>query len=188
MKTAILQLVGAAFLCSSSALADPFQSCADAENYGYNTVRNLVSASYNKVRCNRNLASGYEGFLVSIAPTYLAEMARLTTAEKGACMLRGSNSGWLESTEAEYSECAAKPGFEAIQRRLLGQITGSLFQSFYWIAPDHYSPDSIQKYFVYPDSELNVVGLVSECESEIRVSLSGVPQELVTALIDTACR
>lgn len=184
MRIAILELAGAAFLCSSSALADPFQSCADADAYGYDTVTNLVSASYNKARCDRNLASRYEGFLVAIIPTYLAEMAKNTTVEKGACLLRGSNAGWLDTTQDEYDDC---PDFDVIQRRLLGQIAGSLFQSFYWVAPNFYSPENIPGYFSYPDDHRDLAGTIGECESEIRVSLSGVPQVLVTSLINTAC-
>ena len=68
-------------------------------------------------------------------PTYFGEVAKLTTDEKGACMLRGSNEGWLDTTRNQYAECSGVAGFDAMQRRLLGQVTGSLFQSFYWIAP-----------------------------------------------------
>lgn len=188
MRTMIWGLAGATFIYGSSALADPFESCAAADNYGYNTVANLVSASYNKARCDRALASEYEGFLTAIAPAYLAAIAKLTTDEKGACMLRGSNEGWLDTTRKEYAECSGVAGFEAIQRRLLGQISGSLFQSFYWIAPNYYSTGNLPGYFAYAYDELKLAGSIAECEGEIRVALSGIPQPLVTVLIATVCQ
>lgn len=188
MRTIIWGLAGAVFMYSSGALADPFESCAAAENYGYNTVANLVSASYNRARCDRALASEYEGFLTAIIPMYLGEMAKLTTDEKGACMLRGSNESWLDTTRNEYGECSGVAGFEAIQRRLLGQIAGSLFQSFYWIAPNFYSSGNVPGYFAYRYEQLALTGNIAECEGEARTALSGVPQVLVAALISTVCQ
>lgn len=188
MRTKIWALAGAIFIHAGAALADPFESCTAADNYGYNTVANLVSASYNKARCDRTLASQYEEFLTAIVPTYLAEVAKSTTEEKSACMLRGSHEGWLDMTRNEYAQCADVAGFEAVPRRLLGKTAGSLFQSFYWIAPSFYSAGNVPTYIGYSYSQLAQKGNSAECESEARIALSGVPQVLATALVVTVCQ
>lgn len=190
MRTMIWGLAGAIFIYAGSALAnvDPFESCTAADNYGYNTVANLVSASYNRARCDRALAVEFEGFLTAIVPAYLAEMAKRTTGERSACLLRGVNEGWLDVTSNEYDDCSGVAGFDAIPRRLLGQITGSLFQAFYSIAPNFYSNGNVPVYFGYPYGQLALKGSLAECESEIRTALSGVPQGLVTALMSTVCQ
>lgn len=188
MRTTIWALAGATFVYAGSALADPFESCKAADNYGYNTVANLVSASYNKARCDRGLASEYEGFLTAIVPSYLAAMAKVTTEEKSACMLRGSNEGWLDTTRDAYTKCSGVTGFDAIQMRLLGEIAGSLFESFYWIAPNHYSTGNVPGYFAYDYDQLRLAGNVAECETEVRSALSGIPQPLVASVIVTVCQ
>lgn len=174
---------------SSGALAaDPFNTCSDAHNYGYNTVTNLVSASYNKALCDRSLAGQYERFLTAIVPSYLARMAQELSDENRNCLLQGSNEGWFETTSDEYADCQGIAGFEGIQRKLVGEIAGSLLQTFYWLETASYSVDTITSAFAYPYTQLDLTGSASDCETAIRTSLSGVPQPLVTALVTTVCK
>lgn len=189
MKIITSGVVAATLAWASGALAaDPFNSCSDAHNYGYNTVTNLVSASYNKAQCDRNLASQYEKFLTAIVPSYLARMAQELSDANRNCLLQGSNEGWLDTTSDEYGDCHDTAGFEGVQRKLIGEITGSLFQTFYWLEPASYSGDAISSAFIYPYTRLDLVGTSSDCETAVRTSLSGVPQPLVTGLLNTVCK
>lgn len=189
MKTTSWGMVVAVLSWSGGAAAavDPFSSCTDASNYGYNTVANLVSASYNRARCDRALAAEYESFLTAIVPTYLSNLAARTTEAHGVCVLQGSYEAWLDTTQDEYADCQGVAGFGGIPRSLLGLISGSLLQSFYWLAPSSYSKASVQDAFAYPYATLDLTGLAAQCEAEARGALLGVPQELVTALIATVC-
>lgn len=188
MRTTIGCMIGVVLSWTSGALADPFMNCVDASSYGYNVVRNLVSASYNRARCNRDAASEYEHFLVGILPTYLANMGDRTTTEGQKCLLQGSYDGWLETTQIEYDGCAGVYGFDAIPRSLIGSIAGALFDEFYWLDTGYYTENNVREVFAYPYDSLDLKGLVAQCEAEIRGAVSGVDQKIVTALVQTVCR
>ena len=190
MKSTILGMFGVAILWSSGAAADPFVACTDAANYGYNTVAYFLRASYKKANCDSNLASEYEQFLTDILPMYLANMAKQTTDEKSACMLQGSYESWLDTVQDEYADCQGiAASFQVIQRRLVGTVAGSLFESFYGVVvPTFYTPAIVAQDFAYPYASLPLVGTTAQCEAEIRGAVSGVSQELVTALVVAACQ
>jgi hypothetical protein len=181
-------MIGVVLLWSGGALADPFVNCDDARSYGYNVVRNLVSASYNRARCNRDAATEYEQFLVGILPTYLANMGERSTSEGQRCLLEGSYDGWLDTTQSEYDGCAGVGGFDAISRSLLGSIAGSLFNKFFWLDVAYYTQHAVPDVFAYPYEHLDLKGFYSQCEAEIRVAVSGIEQKIVTALVHTVCR
>jgi len=190
MKTTILGIASVAFLWSSGAAAapgDPFPTCADAGNYGYNTVRYFVSSLYNRANCDRDAASDNEEMLTDLIPTYLADIARRSTPEKSACMLQGSNEGWLETMENEYADCEKVADFGAIQERLLGQVVGSLLGAFYGVALFP-SVSHVSYYFGYPYSTMALTGTFVDCEAAIVSAASGVPEALVNTLVATACQ
>lgn len=188
MKTKIICMASAALLWSGVAAADPYESCQDAYNYGYNMAQFYVSAIYNKADCGRVLASRYEDYVFDIIPTYWAAESKTTTPENAACMLQGSFAGWMDTTEDEYLvDCAGVPGFETIQRKLLAMVAGPLFSAFYFRAPDYYTADIVATSFAYDFSTWPLGGTPFECSAQIDVETTGVPWELVGALKATVC-
>ncbi|MGC4070400.1 MAG: hypothetical protein QM784_38195 [Polyangiaceae bacterium] len=187
MRIVIGCLLGAVLSWSTAALADPFKSCTDAANYGYNVVRNLAGASYNRAHCDRDAATEYEQILLDLLPEFLADMGARSTAEGQACLLNGSYEGWLDTIDKEYNGCSGAYGFDAISRGLIGEIAGALFQEFYWKEPGYYTPDTVPTIFAYPYGTLDLKGTLAQCEAEIRGVVSGVSQSTVTALVQTVC-
>ena len=191
MKIMIWNTVGAAVLWSGVAAADPFLGCESASNYGYNIVSNFVSSAYDKANCDRGLASQYEQFLPVILPPYLGQIGKTSTQENGGCLLRGCYEGWVVQTEEAYQNCGEKSGFEAIDQGLLGTVASSLFNAFYWGATAYYTEKNVPTFFAYPfspgDPALSLTRNGIACEANIRATLSGVPQALVTALVVTVC-
>jgi hypothetical protein len=187
MRIVIGCMLGAVLSWSTAALADPFASCTDAANYGYNVVRNLASASYNRARCDRDAATEYEQFLIELLPEFLADMGARSTSQGQSCLLTGSFEGWLDTTQKEYNCCAGVAGFDAISRGLIGAIAGALLQEFYWKSPASYNPDTVPTIFAYPYDDLDLKGNAAQCEAEVRGVVSGVAQPTVTALVQTVC-
>lgn len=194
MKIMIWSTIGAAFLWSGVAAAlDPFMDCDSATNYGYNVVSNFVSSAYDKANCDRSLASQYEQFLPAILPPYLGQVGKASTQEHQGCILKGCYEGWLAQTEEAYQNCVATPGFAAIDQGLLGTVASALFSSFYWDATTsgYYTATNVPTFFAYPfssgDPPLTLTKNSIACETNIRTTLSGVPQDVVAALVKTVC-
>jgi len=186
MKKVTFGVVLMASLWSGGAFAaDPFLTCTDAANYGYNTTRSMVSASYNRAACNRDLASQYEMFLVAILPEYLAGVQ--TTPSKSACLFDGSYEGWLDGMSDEYADCADVDGFAGISRRTVAGVAVGLFESLLGSASDYVTPAVVSDVFAYDYSQLELTGVRYECEARMRGGLSGVRPDLVAALVEAVC-
>ncbi len=193
MKTTTILMASAALLWTAAAAADPYVDCTDAYNYGYNEATFYVSAIYNTAKCNRVRASKYEDYAFEIIPTYWSAESATTTPEKSACMLQGSFTGWMDTTEKEYSQCVydGKAGFDAIQRRLVGMVAGPLLSAFYAARRDYYTPGIVAVSFAYDFSTWPLAGTDEDCDSQIDVEIpvsAGVPGELVGALKLAVCR
>lgn len=192
MKTTGIFMASVVLFWSAAAAADAYLDCADAYNYGYNQARFYVSAIYNTAKCSRVKASGYEDYVFDVIPTYWAAESATTTPERAACMLRGSFTGWMDTTLAEYNDCVVmgKPGFNTVQRRLLGMVAGPLLTAFYFEMPpesSYFAPPVVTASFTYDFYGWPLVGTASECEAQIDVDTLGVPLDLVAAVKDAVC-
>lgn len=182
--TMALLLAGPAFAAGPSA-TDPFASCTAASNYGYDTSRSMVSASYNRANCDRSLASQYETFLEAILPQYLGGIQ--TTPTKFACLFQGSYEGWLDALSDEYADCEGVPGFDGIPRATVGGVAAALCDPLWAGAPSYVTPAVVEDVFTYDYSSLDLTGERYECEARVRGQLSGIPAELVNILVATVC-
>jgi hypothetical protein len=187
MRATILSVVGVTLLLSGTVAADPFLSCQDALNYGYNMASFYVSGVYRKADCTRARASAYENHVFDSIPSYWAEEATTTTPEKAACMLQGSFQGWMDTIRREYEGCRGVAGFETIQRKLLGKAAGALFAAFYWKAEHDYVVAAVERSFAYEFGPWPLEGTIAECASQIDVRTLGVPGELNGALKLKVC-
>lgn len=188
MKSATLSVVCAAAMGSATAWADPFMTCQDATNYGYNNAQFYVSAVYNRANCNRSDATLYERYVFDIVPTYWAQNAKDTTPEKSACLMRGSYAGWLDTIRVSYEKCASVVGFDVIERALLGRVAGSLFSAFFPKGSGYYTPEIVSQAYEYDLVGWGLVGTPVDCSSEIDRNVVGVPPNLVEALKLTVCK
>jgi hypothetical protein len=114
-------------------------------------------------------------------------MAGDATPEKQVCLLQGSYEAWLDTTASEYSDCSGVPGFEAIQRSLLGQIAGSLLEPFYSKAPSSYPVAAIPSIFAYPYDTLPLTGTSIQCEAQLSAAANAVSVNVQNALVFTVC-
>lgn len=194
MKTTMLTLASATLFWTAAASAappassDPYASCTDAYNYGQNMAHFYVSAVYNKAACNRDLATRFEAYVFDVIPAYWAQEAEPTTPEKAACLLQGSFAAWMDTTERQYLiDCPGVPGFDTIQRKLIGHVSASLFSAFYFVTPGYYTPDVVSASFAFDFSTWPLAGTPLDCSVQIDVRGAGVPQELLNALKAAVC-
>ena len=172
-------------LWSARASADQFLSCSDAWNSGYNTIRYMVSATYNKAACDRDRATAYEETLIANLPPYLASMD--TTPSKSVCLFQGGYQGWIDTMGAEYLDCPGVSGFEGLPRKTVGAIASAMFAALNGDVPGYLTPLTVTLTFSYA-SDVASTGTIGECVARVRSDLVSADRALVDALVSAVCQ
>ena len=109
------KLVGAAaaaacMAISAIGLAQPFQTCTDARNFGRNTSEIAVGQVMARVNCNADELPGAEDALVAAFSNLAATWTG--TAEMKRCYYEGIYENAVERLRRDYAQCD-DPAFQA---------------------------------------------------------------------------
>jgi hypothetical protein len=165
--------------------ADTFESCADAYNFAYNSVRNSVSAAYNSARCERAVADRVERALLARLPTFLGRQK--TSPGKLGCVFEGGYVAWLDTALDEYADCQGSTGFERLPVTVVADAARSLLVELRRAAPSYVSAEVVEQLFSYDFREDALSGTRAECRDRIEGSGATPPEPLASVLASTVC-
>jgi hypothetical protein len=168
-----------------AAPSDTFESCADAYNFAYNSVRNSVSSAYNTARCERTAADRVERALLARLPAFLGRQK--TSPGKLGCLFEGGYVAWLDTALDEYADCADGAGFERVPVTVVADVARSLLLELRRAAPSYVTRAVVEQLFQYEFQADALSGTRAACRERIEGAAPAPADPLAVALADTVC-
>ncbi len=109
---------------SAIGLAQPFQTCMDARNYGQNMSEVAVGQVMARVNCDASELPGAEAVLVHAMQNLAAVWTGTTEIKR--CYFEGLYDNAIERLQRDYARCDA-PAFQAVSLETVSRIATATF-------------------------------------------------------------